>query len=140
MKKNILLATIISLLSFSFIQNNSIVNAETFIEKESIQESISFEEDSIAPTSVTVSGIITYLTFLCVMHCDKIHVFVDNLDRTGGLGTIQMGRYLWNDFSNWMTTKYNRTPKSSNSSWNAPDGCVWSGPQIGGQWLCPYSV
>lgn len=142
MKKIMSFIIISALFSISLVHNVQNVSAEGLFLNYKDQEVYIIEEEGaggITPYA-SISALITYLTYLCIMHCDKITAYVNNLAQTGGAGTIAMGRPLWNDFSNWMTSKFSKTPKSINSGWNAPDNCIWSGPPVGGVWLCPQSL
>lgn len=97
----------------------------------------SMGEYDIEPYSVTVSAAITYLTYYCILYCHYITDYIHRLEQTHGMGTVYLTKSLWLSYSNSVVTEKKVTPKSSQNSWNAPKGCIWSGPSVGGQWLCP---
>ena len=151
MKKLIVFTLVFSLFTYGVLLNKSNVYADEIVSVTKINneelimagdstEMHDTEETRIEPYSVTVTvaAAITYLTYYCILYCQHITNFINKLNQTHGMSNVVLTKSLWLSYSNFGVMEKNVTPKSSQNSWNAPNGCVWSGPTVGGQWLCPY--
>ena len=108
----------------------------------SVVEVYQGEEEEISPYALyTAAQISVWLIGVCIQHCASITNFVNAHYAKGGLGNFALGKNLWLRYSNYSVTTDMKTPKSKNTSWNAPNSCIWTGPnEFQGNWYCMYGL